>query len=181
MDKKKSSTATTSIDEKHNEMMTMYHVIENETIPKVQSEIKEMISDARKIKNKKSESYYEMVDKIKEKKRELKQLQQSKNDYLLHNAKYIFHYYEEKQKINLGENVKDKKSRGEELSFEDFETMARGGEKTQKQVQFLCPKMNHLSVDEKFSMRTPKVTKKFRFLYNKGVVHDDGTITSFYN
>ena len=55
----------------------------------------------------------------------------------------------------------------EELSFKDFETMARGGKETQKQVQFLCPKMNHLSVDEKFSMRTPKVTKKFRFLYNK--------------
>ena len=70
---------------------------------------------------------------------------------------------------------------GEELSFEDFETMARGGEKTQKQVQFLCPKINHLSLDEKFSMRTLKVTKKFRFLYNKGVVRDDGTITSFYN
>ena len=64
-----------------------------------------------------------------------------------------------------------KSSKGEELSFEDFEMMAGGGEKTQKQVQFLCPKMNHLSVDEKFSMRTPKVTKKFRFLYNKGVVH----------
>ena len=31
------------------------------------------------------------------------------------------------------------------------------------------------------SMRTPKVTKKFRFLYNKGVVYDDGTMTSFYN
>jgi len=46
---------------------------------------------------------------------------------------------------------------------------------------FLCPKMNHLSVDERFSMRTHKVTKKFRFLYNKGVLHDDGTITSFYN
>jgi len=28
-----------------------------------------------------------------------------------------------------------------------FEMMADGGEKTQKQVQFLCPKMNHLSVD----------------------------------
>jgi len=74
-----------------------------------------------------------------------------------------------------------KKGKGEELTFEDFETMAVVGVKTQKQVQFLCPKMNHLSVDEKFSMRTPKVTKKFRFLYNKGVVHDDGTITSFYN
>jgi hypothetical protein len=64
----------------------------------------------------------------------------------------------------------------------DFEMMANKGVKTQQQVQFLCPKMNHLSVDEKFSMRTPKVTKKFRFLYSKGVVHDDdGTITSFYN
>ena len=72
-------------------------------------------------------------------------------------------------------------SKGEELAFEDFETMASGGVKTQKQVQFLCPKMNHISVNERFSMRTPKVTKKFRFLYSKGVVHDDGKITSFYN
>ena len=76
--------------------------------------------------------------------------------------------------------LKHIKSKGEELSFEDFETLAGGGEKTQKQVHFLCPKMNHLSVDERFSMRTPKVTKKFRFLHN-GVVHDDSTITSFYN
>ena len=74
-----------------------------------------------------------------------------------------------------------KKSKGEELAFEDFELIANKGVNTQKQVQFLCTKMNHLSVDEKFSMRTPKVTKKFRFLYNKGVIHDDGTITSFYN
>ena len=41
--------------------------------------------------------------------------------------------------------------------------------------------MNRLSVDEKLSMRTLKGTKKFRFLYNKGFVHDDGTNTSFYN
>ena len=86
-----------------------------------------------------------------------------------------------KRGVKTSPNVRYKKSKGEELSFEDFEMMAGGGEKTQKQVQFLCPKMDHLSVDEKFSMRTPKVTKKFRFLYNKGVVHDDGTITSFYN
>jgi len=62
-----------------------------------------------------------------------------------------------------------------------WKMMVVGGVKTQKRVQFLCPKMDHLSVVEKFSTRTPKVTKKFRFLYNKGVVHDDGTITSFYN
>ena len=73
-----------------------------------------------------------------------------------------------------------KKSKGEELSFASRRWLAEA-KKTQKQVQFFYPKMNHLSVDEKFSMRTPKITKKFRFLYNKGVVHDDGTITSFYN
>jgi|TARA_B110000240_G_scaffold49683_1_gene56639 hypothetical protein len=59
--------------------------------------------------------------------------------------------------------------------------MANKGVRTQKQVEFLCPKMNHLSVVEKFSMHTPKVTKKFRFLYNKGVVHDDGTTIFFLN
>ena len=64
--------------------------------------------------------------------------------------------------------------------LEDFETMASGGSKTQKQVQFLPQNEPPLSVDEKFSMRTPKVTKKFRFLYNKGVVHNEGTITSFH-
>ena len=87
-----------------------------------------------------------------------------------------------KRGVKTSPNVKGyKKSKGEELAFEDFELMANKGERTQKQVQFLCPKMNHLSVDEKFAMRTPKVTKKFRFLYNKGVVHDASTITRFYN
>jgi len=58
--------------------------------------------------------------------------------------------------------------------------MANKGVKTQKQVEVLCSKINHFSVDKKVSTRTPKVTKTFRFLYNKGVVHDDGTFTRFY-
>ena len=86
-----------------------------------------------------------------------------------------------KRGARILQNVQDIRKVKVRNSPSKTETMAGGGEKTQKQVQFLCPKMNHLSVDEKFSMRTPKVTKKFRFLYNKGVVHDDGTITSFYN
>ena len=109
MEKKKTNN-TTSIDEKHNDMMSMYYVIERETIPKLKTEIGDLIKQAKDIKHKKSELYFDIVDTIKSKKQELKQLQQGKKDYLLNNSKYIFHYYEEKQKINLGENVKDKKT-----------------------------------------------------------------------
>jgi hypothetical protein len=73
-----------------------------------------------------------------------------------------------------------KKSKGEDLTFEDFEDMAGGSIKEQKQVQFLCPKRNHVSANEKFAMRTPYVTKKFKFVYNKGIVNDDGSISAFW-
>ena len=69
---------------------------------------------------------------------------------------------------------------GSELTFEDFEDMDGGGVKGQKQVQFLCPKMNHVSMDERFAMRTPHIYKKFKFAYTKGDVADDGSITPFY-
>ena len=58
--------------------------------------------------------------------------------------------------------------------------MDGGGIKDQKQVQFLCPKMNHVSMDEKFALRTPHIYKKFKFAYTKGDVADDGSITPFY-
>lgn len=77
----------------------MYYVIERETIPKLKTEIGDLIKQAKDIKHKKSELYFDIVDTIKSKKQELKQLQQGKKDYLLNNSKYIFHYYEEKQKI----------------------------------------------------------------------------------
>jgi hypothetical protein len=90
--------------------MSMYYVVENETIPNLKKDIQDSIAEAKQMKNKKSEAYYDLLDSIRAKKQELKQLKQGKQDYLLRNSKYIFHYYEEKQKINLGENVKDKKS-----------------------------------------------------------------------
>ena len=106
MDKKKSSIK--SIDEKHNDMMQMYYIIENETLPKLKKEIQDLSQQSKQIKSKKNEAYYDLLDTIKDKKEEIKKLQYSKKLYLLQNSKYIFHYYEEKQKINLGENVKDK-------------------------------------------------------------------------
>ena len=109
MDKNKKKNVQT-IDEKHNDLMQMYFVIENETIPNLQKEVQSLLHKANTTKQKKNEKYYELLDTIKAKKQELKHLQDSKNKYLLKNSKYIFHYYEEKQKINTGENIKDKTS-----------------------------------------------------------------------
>ena len=67
-----------------------------------------------------------------------------------------------------------------DLTFEDFEDMDGSGVKDQKQFQFVCPKINHVSMDEKFAMRTPHIYKKFKFGYTKGVVNNDGGITPFY-
>lgn len=108
MDKKKNNTQT--LDEKHNDLMQIYLVIENETIPALEKEIKQLIGSAKSTKQKKNEQYYELLDKIKEKKKELKRLELGKAQYLLENSKYIFQYYEEKQKLNNGDNIKDKTS-----------------------------------------------------------------------
>ena len=106
MDNKKKDQTNITIDEKHNDMMSMYYVIENETIPNIETEIAELYDNIKSI-NKKSEKYYDTIDIIKEKKKKIKELNINKKEYLLNNSKYIFHYYEEKQKISLGDNVKD--------------------------------------------------------------------------
>lgn len=98
---------TQTLDEKHNDMMQMYSAIEQDTIPKLRNEIQELINQAKGTKSKRNEAYYELIDTIKMKKVELKQLETSKQKYLLQNSKYVFDYYEEKQKISSGENVKD--------------------------------------------------------------------------
>jgi hypothetical protein len=105
---KKETQNTQTLDEKHHDMMQIYDAIEQETLPNLKSEINSLISDAKQLKNgKRSEKYYELLDTIKAKKEEFKRLQNSKKKYLLENSKYVFDYYEDKQKISCGENVKD--------------------------------------------------------------------------
>lgn len=95
-----------SIDEKHQEMMNVFKLIEEHTIPELEKEVDDLQNCTQKI-TKKTEEYYEMKEKMKNKKREIKILRQKKKKYLLDNAKYIFHYYEDKQKTSTGYNVKD--------------------------------------------------------------------------
>ena len=95
-----------SIDEKHQEMMNVFKLIEEHTIPQLEKEVDDLQNCTHKI-TKKTEEYYEMKEKMKNKKREINILRQKKKKYLLDNAKYIFHYYEDKQKTSTGYNVKD--------------------------------------------------------------------------
>jgi len=102
-----------------------------------------------------------------------------------------------------------KKSKGDSFTFEDFEQLSKGGIKkhrlfhcpqedkfgyeyikgkdlseggfkTQKQVQFRCPKQNHVGDGYDFAMTTPKVEKKFGFSYTKGKISSTGSITPFF-
>jgi|TARA_B110000093_G_C12938125_1_gene396753 hypothetical protein len=95
-----------SIDEKHQEMMNIFKLIEESTIPGLEKDVIDLQYCIYKKPNK-TEEYYEIKEKIKNKKREISILRQKKKKYLLDNVKYIFHYYEDKQKTSTGYNVKD--------------------------------------------------------------------------
>lgn len=95
-----------SIDEKHQDMMNMFYVIEKETIPNLEEEENNLINEIKSMKQR-SEEYYEMKDRIKYIKKEVILLKKKKKDYLLENSKFIFHYYEDKQKLSNGNNDKD--------------------------------------------------------------------------
>ena len=95
-----------SIDEKHQEMMNIFKLIEESTIPGLENDVDDLQYRIYKKPNK-TEEYYEIEEKIKNKKREIRILRQKKKKYLLDNVKYIFHYYEDKHKTSTGYNVKD--------------------------------------------------------------------------
>ena len=102
--KKRDQTKT--IDEKHTDMMNIFHVIEYETIPKLQED-KQMIQKQIKKAKPYSDEYYEWQEKLEEIRSEIKSLKKRKKEYLLQNSKYVFNYYEDKQKISSGANTID--------------------------------------------------------------------------
>jgi hypothetical protein len=107
---KKKGGNTISIDEKHTDMMNIFHVVENKTIPdltKEKQKNKMKLIKMKKQNHHQTEEYYDTQDIIKEVDAKIKELKQKKNEYLLNNSKYIFNYYEEKQKISNGENKID--------------------------------------------------------------------------
>jgi uncharacterized protein YecE (DUF72 family) len=104
MDKdSKKRDQTKTIDEKHTDMMNIFYVIENDTIPKLQQRKKDILQQLTHSK-KHTDEYYDLKETLEEVKHEINSLKNKKKDYLLSNSKYIFNYYEDKQKISSGEN-----------------------------------------------------------------------------
>jgi len=91
---------STTIDEKHTEMLDKFNHIENVQIPKLNSE-KEALIERSKM-DIKIDEYMEIVDKLQTIRKELNSLKSLKKKYFLENSKYIFNYFEEKKNISNG-------------------------------------------------------------------------------
>jgi hypothetical protein len=93
-----------TIDEKHSEMLQSFHEIENTTIPALLKEKDRLKSLIPTLKEHEIDAYMEIRDKVLAIQRQVKDLKHQKKRYLLDNSKYIFDYFEEKKKINSGDN-----------------------------------------------------------------------------
>jgi hypothetical protein len=101
----------TTLDGKHKEFVNEFTRNENEKIPKLKKE-KKLIT--RILEEQKHilpiEKIMDYQDKLIEIKKEIKEINNKKIDYLLDNSKYIFEYFENKKNIsnvsNLLENEK---------------------------------------------------------------------------
>jgi hypothetical protein len=99
-----------NIDEKHTDIMNTFFVLEKETIPRLINEkntLKKKIQLFEKNAKQYTDEYLEMKDKLEDIREEIRDLKIKKKKYLLDNSKYIFNYYEEKQKISNGKNMKN--------------------------------------------------------------------------
>ena len=89
-----------TIDEKHSELIEYYNKIENETIPELQQERDELKQIIRTSKRDNIDKYMSTKDKIKEITEKIQKLKHEKKRYFLENSKFIFDYFEQKQKIS---------------------------------------------------------------------------------
>jgi hypothetical protein len=93
-----------TIDEKHTELLKLFHENETETIPRLLAEKERLKAIIPTLQDHQIDAYMEIRDKIFDIKSKIKELKQEKKKYLLDNSKYIFNYFEEKKKISSGDN-----------------------------------------------------------------------------
>jgi len=93
-----------TIDEKHTEMLNLFHENETNTIPKLIEEKELLKSKVSSLKEHEIDAYMEIKDRVTFINKQIKDLKQQRKRYLLENSKYVFDYFEEKKKINTGGN-----------------------------------------------------------------------------
>ena len=93
----------TTIDEAHREKLNTFF-IESSTLPSLEEEKTILKKQLKKLRENQIDEIMEIKDKIKEIQCKIKTIKEEKKRYLLKNSKYVFQYFEEKQKISSGNN-----------------------------------------------------------------------------
>ena len=97
-----------TLDDKHTEISEKYLHDKNVLIPKYENQINKLKNFISDNKNKKKNKNPELIIKeIEELEKKIMTINKKYNDYYLNNAKYIFTYFEDKQKINDLNNKKN--------------------------------------------------------------------------
>ena len=90
-----------TLDNKHDELMTKYTTEETKTIPELKLKYKKLKQNLKKCNN--IDEELEIKDELADTIKQLKELKNNKKKYLLNNSKYIFGYFEKKQKVSKGD------------------------------------------------------------------------------
>lgn len=99
-----SSNTSFTIDIKHDQMMEYFSNLEDTIIPNLLKDKEKFKAQIKSLKKKDVDKKLELQFRIKNINNKIKHHKSEKNNYFLENSKYIFSYFEEKQKINSGEN-----------------------------------------------------------------------------
>ena len=109
---KKNFEINTTLDNKHNEIITSFNKNHILIIPKYKSEIEKLESLLNSLKDSKknTEKKELLKSKITDYKNKIYNLEKNEKEYYLNNSKYIFQYFEEKKNIELDNKLKQNKS-----------------------------------------------------------------------
>ena len=101
----KTKKLSTTIDEKHTEMLNYFHEIETEIIPKLILQKQDLKTRLLTLSQQKQiDEYMNVRDEIHLVSKQIRELKLQRKNYLLDNSKYIFQYFEQKKDISNGTN-----------------------------------------------------------------------------
>lgn len=155
-----------TLDDKHTEISEKYLHDKNVLIPKYENQInklKNLISDN---KNKKKNKNPELIIKeIEELEKKIMTINKKYNDYYLNNAKYIFTYFEDKQKINDLNNKKN--SENDKISkFFNLNTNITSDDKNSDNKDKLITSNDSKNIDKYFNNITKTLNNYDEYNYN---------------
>ncbi len=94
-----------TLDGKHNDFINEFNKDEQDKIPKLKNEKREILGKLKEneeMQNLSIEQVLDLKDRIEEINEEIKNIKMKKKEYFLDNSKYIFDYFENKKNISNG-------------------------------------------------------------------------------